>query len=186
MTHYAVSQLVKLIQENLYDPRYYDISKYDIERQLRKLIQDEQPKRYPPVTKLSKYSLDEEFKDRALQLLTDFNREPRPTEKELLLKDLDVVALEDGTNWFKLSKLYHALEHRGVIPNDLSDRKFWINAHKRLEPFEHIYIRTINPYTRYPNVAVIHYKEDDIVEILKQLNIKGVIQCDQLIEDLKR
>lgn len=30
MTHYAVSQLEKLIQENLYDPRYYDISKYDI------------------------------------------------------------------------------------------------------------------------------------------------------------
>lgn len=185
MTHYAVSQIVKLIQENLRDPRYYDISKYAIEPKLRKLIQDENPKRYPPVTKLSKYSLDEAFKDRALQLLTDFDREPIPTEKDLLLKDLDIVTLEDGTKWFKLSKLYHALECRGAIPDDLSDRKFWTNAHKRLGQFEHIYIRTISPYTRYPNVAIIHYKEDDLVDILKQLNTEGVIQCDQLIEDLK-
>lgn len=185
MTYYAVSQIVKLIQENLHDPQYYDVSKYTIEPRLRKFIQDENPKRYPPVTKLSKYSLDEEFKDKALQLLTDFDREPIPTEKDLLLADLDVVKLEDGTSWFKLSKLYHALESRGAISDDLSDRKFWTNAHKRLKQFDHIYIKTINPYTRYPNVAIIHYKEDDLVEILKQLNIEGVIQCDQLIEDLK-
>ena len=93
--------------------------------------------------------------------------------------------MEDKTNWFKLSKLYHALERRSAISDDLSDRKFWTNAHKRLKQFEHIYIKTINPYTRYPNVAIIHYKVDDLVDILKQLNIEGVIQGDQLIGDLE-
>jgi hypothetical protein len=185
MTYYAVSQIVELIQENLHDPEYYDIHKYSIEPKLRKLIQQENPKRYPPVTKLSKYSLDEDFKNKAIQLLTDFERLRIPTEAELLIKELEPEMLEDGTTWFKLSKLYNALDGRGTIPDDMSDRKFWTNAHKRLEQFEHIYIKTINPYTKYPNVAVIHYKVMDLKNILNCLNTEGIIHAEQLIEKLQ-
>lgn len=185
MPHYAVSQIVELIQENLHEPGYYDVHKYDIEPKLRKLIQQENPRRYPPVTKLSKYSLDEQFKNKAIQLLTDFERLRIPTEAELLIKELEPEMLEDGTTWFKLSKLYNALDGRGTIPDDMSDRKFWTNAHKRLEQFEHIYIKTINPYTKYPNVAVIHYKITDLKNILNCLNTEGIIHAERLIEKLQ-
>lgn len=185
MPHYAVSQIVELIQENLHEPGYYDVHKYDIEPKLRKLIQQENPRRYPPVTKLSKYSLDEQFKNKALQLLTDFKRRQIPTETELLIKELEPETLEDGTTWFKLSKLYNALERRDTIMDNMSDRKFWTNAHKRLEQFTHIYIKTINPYTKYPNVAVIHYKITDLKNILNCLNTEGIIHAERLIEKLQ-
>ena len=97
MTHYAVSQIVNLIQENLHNPGYYDVSKSDIETQLRKLIHNENPKRYPPVTKRSKYSLDETFKDKAIEVLVQFDRKPIPTKKELFIKTLDIEYLEDGS-----------------------------------------------------------------------------------------
>jgi hypothetical protein len=125
------------------------------------------------------------LKNKAIQLLTDFERLRIPTEAELLIKELEPEMLEDGTTWFKLSKLYNALDGRGTIPDDMSDRKFWTNAHKRLEQFEHIYIKTINPYTKYPNVAVIHYKVTDLKNILNCLNTEGIIHAEQLIEKLQ-
>ena len=102
-----------------------------------------------------------------------------------MIKELEPETLEDGTTWFKLSKLYNALERRDTIIDNMSDRKFWTNAHKRLEQFTHIYIKTINPYTKYPNVAVIHYKITDLKNILNCLNTEGIIHAERLIEKLQ-
>ncbi len=184
MTHYAVSQIVELIQENLHEPGYYDVHKYAIESKLRKLIQQENPRRYSPVTKLSKYSLDEQFKNKALRLLTDFERERIPTPKETLIADLESERIEDESAWFKLSKLYHALKSQNAIPEGVSDRRFWTQAHKVLKTFESIYIKTINPYSKYPNVAIVHYRIDDLEAILKQLVGANIIQQTPFINEL--
>ena len=185
MTHYAVSQIVNLIQENLHNPGYYDVSKSDIETQLRKLIHNENPKRYPPVTKRSKYSLDETFKDKAIEVLVQFDRKPIPTKKELFIKTLDVEYLEDGSQWFKITKCYKALDKEGLIPNGMTVKQFWTKAHKSLTSFERIYIKTISFYSQYPNAAIVHYKVDDLVDILEQLNNHCIINCTQLIKEIK-
>ena len=90
MTHYAVSQIVELIQKNLHDPNYYDVDKYSIEAKLRQLIYQENPKRYPPVTERSKYSLDEDFKDKAVSTIVQFDRKRIPTKMEQILQALNV------------------------------------------------------------------------------------------------
>lgn len=75
---YAVSQIVTLIQNNLHDERYYDVDPKLIENQIRRLINETNPKRYPPVTPRATYALDEDFKNLAIQTLTDFERTPKP------------------------------------------------------------------------------------------------------------
>lgn len=185
MTHYAVSQIVELIQENLHDPNYYDVYKSSIEDKLRKLIHQENPKRYPPVTERSKYSLDEDFKDKAISSIVQFDRKRIPTKMEQILQTLDVEYLEDKSQWFKLSKLYAILNSEGVIPDGMTGTQFWMNAHKMLKSFEPIYIKTINPYSQYPSTAVLHYKVDYLVDILKHLTNQHFIDCDQLINELQ-
>lgn len=184
MQYYAISQIVKLIQENLRKPGYYDVHKYAIEPKLRKLIQQENPKRYPPVTKRSKYSVDENFKNKALATIKEFEREHIPTAKETLINELKPEIIEDGSLWFKLSKLYHALKERDAIPEDVTDRQFWTRAHKVLKTFDSIYIKIINPYSKYPNVAIVHYRIDDLEAILKQLVVANIIKPAPLINEL--
>ena len=75
---YAVSQIVTLIQNNLQDERYYDVDPKLIENQVRRLVNETNPKRYNPVTPRATYSLDEDFKNLAIQTLTDFERTPKP------------------------------------------------------------------------------------------------------------
>lgn len=75
---YAVSQIVKLIQNNLHDERYYDVDPKRIENQVRRLVNEANPKRYNPVTPRATYSLGEDFKTLALETLTDFERTPKP------------------------------------------------------------------------------------------------------------
>ena len=75
---YAVSQIVTLIQNNLHDERYYDVDPKLIENQVRRLVNETNPKRYDPVTPRATYSLDEDFKNLALKTLTDFERTPKP------------------------------------------------------------------------------------------------------------
>ena len=75
---YAVSQIVTLIQNNLQDERYYDVDPKLIENQVRRLVNETNPKRYNPVTPRATYSLDEDFKNLAIQTLTDFKRTPKP------------------------------------------------------------------------------------------------------------
>ena len=75
---YAVSQIVTLIQNNLRDERYYDVDPKLIENQVRRLVNETNPKRYDPVTPRATYSLDEDFKNLAIRTLTDFERTPKP------------------------------------------------------------------------------------------------------------
>lgn len=75
---YAVSQIVTLIQNNIHDERYYDVDPKLIENQVRRLVNETNPKRYDPVTPRATYSLDEDFKNLALKTLTDFERTPKP------------------------------------------------------------------------------------------------------------
>lgn len=75
---YAVSQIVTLIQNNLHDERYYDVDPKLIENQVRRLVNETNPKRYDPVTPRATYSLDENFKNLTIQTLTDFERTPKP------------------------------------------------------------------------------------------------------------
>lgn len=185
MTRYAVSQIVELIQENLHDPNYYDVDKYSIEAKLRQLIHQENPKRYPPVTERSKYSLDEDFKDKAVSTIVQFDRKRIPTKMEQILQALNVEYIENGSQWFKMSKLYKILNDEGVIPDGMTGLQFWMNAHKMLKSFEPIYIKTINPYSQYPNTAVLHYKVDYLVDILKYLTNQRLINCNQLISELQ-
>ena len=185
MKYYAVSQIVQLIQENLHNPKYYDVSKSEVENRVRQLIHHENPKRYPPVTERSKYSLDEVFKDKAIKTLVQFHRKPIPTKKELLLKALNAEYLEDKSKWFKLSKLYEFLNKEGVTPDCMTSSQFWTRAHKVLRPFERIYIKTISSYSQYPSTAVVHYKMDDLVDILEYLTNQGVINCQELIDELR-
>lgn len=184
MQHYAISQIVELIQEHLRDPDYYDVNKSDIEPRVRQLMYQEKPRRYPPVTKQSKYSVDEDFKNKALATIHTFKRKRIPTPKETLIADLESERIEDESAWFKLSKLYHALKSQNAIPEDVSDRQFWTRAHKVLKTFESIYIKTINPYSKYPNVAIVHYRIDDLEAILKQLVDANIIQQTPLIDEL--
>lgn len=185
MTHYAVSQIVDLIQENLHDPNYYDVYKSSIEAKLRQLIYQENPKRYPPVTERSKYSLDEDFKDKAISTIVQFDRKRIPTKMEQILQALDVEYLEDKSQWFKLSKLYAILNSEGVIPDGMTGAQFWTNAHKMLKSFEPIYIKTINPYSQYPSTAVLHYKVEHLVGILQHLTSQQVINGERLISELQ-
>lgn len=185
MTHYAVSQIVELIQKNLHDPNYYDVDKYSIEAKLRQLIYQENPKRYPPVTERSKYSLDEDFKDKAVSTIVQFDRKRIPTKMEQILQALNVEYIENGSQWFKLSRLYKILNDEGVIPDGMTGAQFWMNAHKMLKLFEPIYIKTINPYSQYPNTAVLHYKVEYLVDILKYLTNQRLINCNRLISELQ-
>ena len=75
---YAVSQIVTLIQNNLHDERYYDVDPKLIENQVRRLVNETNPKRYDPVTPRATSSLDEDFKNLAIETLTDFERTPKP------------------------------------------------------------------------------------------------------------
>lgn len=75
---YAVSQIVTLIQNNLHDERYYDVDPKLIENQVRRLVNETNPKRYNPVIPRATYSLDEDFKNLAIQTLTEFERTPKP------------------------------------------------------------------------------------------------------------
>lgn len=184
MQHYAISQIVELIQEHLRDPDYYDVNKRDIEPRVRQLLYQEKPRRYPPVTKQSKYSVDEDFKNKALATIHNFERECIPTPKETLIADLESERIEDGSTWFKLSKLYRALKRQNVLLEGVSDRQFWTRAHKVLKTFESIYIKTINPYSKYPNVAIVHYRIDDLEAILKQLVDANIIQPASFINKL--
>lgn len=183
MQHYAISQIVELIQEYLRDPDYYDVNKRDIEPRVRQLLHQEKPRRYPPVTKQSKYSVDEDFKNKALATIHTFKRKRIPTPKETLIKELKPERIEDGSTWFKLSKLYHALKGRDAIPDGMTDRQFWTRAHKVLKTFESIYIKTINLYSKYPNVAIVHYRIDDLEAILKQLVGANIIQQTPFINE---
>lgn len=184
MIYYSVSQIVKLIQENLHNPEYYDVDKSSIENRIQQLIHHQNPKKYPPVTQRSKYSLDEAFKDEAIRTLTQFDRKRIPTKKEQLINDLDVEYLEDKSQWFKLSKLYVVLDKKGLIPEKMTVRTFWTRAHKELKSFERIYIKTIRLYTQFPNTAVVHYRVDDLIDILKHLNNQKIIYCEELINEL--
>ena len=185
MTHYAVSQIVKLIQENLHDPDYYDVGKGSIEARLRQLIYQENPKRYPAVTEHSKYSLDEDFKDKAISTIVQFDRKRIPTKMEQILQDLDLEYLEDKSQWFKLTKLYTILNSEGALPDGMTVRQFWTGAHKMLKSFEPIYIKTVNSYSQYPSTVVLHYKVDYLVDILKHLTNQHFINGNQLISELQ-
>ena len=189
MTYYAVSQIVKLIQDNLHDERYHDVSRFTIEGRLRTLIRELKPKRYPPINDRTKFSLDENFKNTALSTLTNFRRVKKPTATELkqeaydrFIRDLAPIAIEDLQHkglWFKLSKLYTALENRKVLPKDLTAQSFWNSVNPKLKDFDYVYIVKPYDYSKYPNIAVRHYKVEDLPAIMRRL-----IQEDTLDETL--
>lgn len=98
---------------------------------------------------------------------------------------MDVEYLEDRSQWFKLSKLYEALNNEAVVTADMTASQFWTQAHKVLKPFERIYIRNNSFYSQYPRTAVVHYKIDNLVDILEYLNNHGIINCEQLISEFR-
>ena len=185
MTHYAVSQIVKLIQDNLHDERYHDVDRFAVESRLRALIKELNPNRYPPINTRTKFSLDEDFKDIAVATLTDFRRVKKPTAAELrqeayerFIDSLVPVALEDLPHeglWFKLSKLHTALEDRKILTERIASQGFWNRVNPKIKDLDHVYIITNYNYSKYPNLAVKHYKVKDLPTILKRLIREGIL-----------
>lgn len=185
MTHYAVSQIVQLIQDNLHDDRYYDVNRFPIETRLRALIKELKPDRYPPVDNKTKFSLDEDFKDIAVAVLTNFRRVKKPTADELkqeayerFMRSLAPVIIEDPQReglWFKLSKLHTALEDRKILTERIASQGFWNRVNPKIKDLDHVYIITNYSYSKYPNLAVKHYKIKDLPTILKRLIQEGIL-----------
>lgn len=185
MTYYAVSQIVQLIQDNLHDERYSDVSQFTIETRLRALIKELKPDRYPPVDNRTKFSLDEDFKDIAIAVLTNFRRVKKPTDAELkqeayerFMRSLAPVIIEDLQHeelWFKLSKLHTALKDHKILTEPIASRGFWNRVNPKIKNFEHVFIITNYSYSKYPNVAVRHYKVKDLPAIIKCLIQEGIL-----------
>lgn len=192
MTHYAVSQIVQLIQDNLHDERYSDVSKNLIDSRVRLLIKDVEPKRYPPVTEYAKFSLDETFKNLALGTITNFKRTVKPTEAEVqaehrqrFISDMYITETEHEGSWFKLANLYFALERRNALPDGMTPQSFWQRAHHKLKDFKNIYVLTTHRKPTYREVLVKHYALDDLDAIISRLVQEGILDGDRLPEYLK-
>lgn len=192
MTHYAVSQIVKLIQDNLHDERYHDVSKYRIDNRVRMLMKDVGAKRYPPVTENAKFSLDENFKNLALATLTDFKRTIKPTDAEIqaerrrsFINDMGVTETEHEGTWFKLANFYFALEYRNALPDGMTPQSFWQRAHHKLKDFKNIYVLTTHRKPTYREVLVKHYALDDLDAIINRLVQEGILDADRLLDYLK-
>lgn len=192
MTYYAVSQIVKLIQDNLHDERYHDVDKYRIDSRVRMLMKDVGAKRYPPVTENAKFSLDENFKNLALATITDFKRTVKPTEEEKkaarhqqFIRDMGVTETEHDGTWFKLANLYFALERRNALPDGITPQSFWQRAHRKLKDFKNIYVLTTHRKPTYREVLVKHYALEDLDAIINRLVQEDILDADRLPKYLK-
>lgn len=192
MTHYAVSQIVKLIQDNLHDERYHDVSKYRIDSRVRMLMKDVGAKRYPPVTENAKFSLDENFKNLALATLTDFKRTIKPTDAEIqaerrrsFINDMGVTETEHEGTWFKLANFYFALEYRNALPDGMNPQSFWQRAHHKLKDFKNIYVLTTYHKPKHREMAIKHYALDDLDAIISRLVQEDILNEDRLPKYLK-
>lgn len=192
MTHYAVSQIVQLIQDKLHDERYSDVSKNLIDSRVRLLIKDLEPKRYPPVTEHTKFSLDENFKNLALETITNFKRTVKPTEAEVqaerrrsFINNMGVTETEHEGTWFKLANLYFALEYHNALPDGITPQSFWQRAHHKLKDFKNIYVLTTHRKPTYREVLVKHYALDDLDAIINRLVQEDILDADRLPDYLK-
>lgn len=192
MTYYAVSQIVKPIQDNLHDERYHDVSKYRIDSRVRMLMKDVGAKRYPPVTENAKFSLDENFKNLALATITDFKRTIKPTKEEQrverrqrFIRDMGITETKHDGTWFKLANLYFALERRNAPPDGITPQSFWQRAHHKLKDFKNIYVLTTYYKPKYREMAIKHYALEDLDAIIDRLVQESILDVDRLPEYLK-